>query len=370
MATYHLRVKTISRGQGQSAVAAAAYRSGEKLTDEATGRIRDYADRAGRVQFAGIFVPFGAPAWARDRATLWNAVERVERRRDATLAREIELSLPHELTDRQRLQLVRDFVREHLVRRGLAVDVAIHAPEQGGDPRNFHAHLLIAERQLGPRGFAAVKDRGLQRKATLHGWRAGWAKLCNRYLAAHGHAARVDHRSFRARCVTGREPTRSLGPVAAAMQRRGVVTPRGARLAAVQARNALRQAWREVGTVGRPAAVPLPREAAATGHRSAGIGKGNRPAPLSGVVVARMPAALASLAVAESERFVREAAGEVCRRAETDEQGRDLLPARVSSFGSGEEAEPCSYEAEVQWIVRRYARQIDGIRAFPDQSVS
>src|ERR1700683_4254968 len=105
MAIYHLSPKAVSRGKGQSAVAKAAYNSRDSIRDERTGEMKNYARRAGLV-FSGMFVPKDAPEWAKDRAALWNAVERKEddskRRASAQLAREITVALPHELTDKQR----------------------------------------------------------------------------------------------------------------------------------------------------------------------------------------------------------------------------------------------------------------------------
>jgi ATP-dependent exoDNAse (exonuclease V) alpha subunit len=222
MATYHFAVKVIGRSRGQSAIAAAAYRSGEPLIDRATGKTKHYRARSERIKFTGIFAPKDAPAWARDRATLWNEAELAERRKDSTLAREIEISLPHELTDEQRLWLVTDFVRETFSRRGLVADVAIHAPEPGADPRNHHVHILITERTIGADGFAAKKDRAFYAKGVLHDWRAKWATMCNRALERHGHAVRVDHRSLAAQGID-RIPTRARGHAATQRVRRGAV---------------------------------------------------------------------------------------------------------------------------------------------------
>ena len=151
----------ISRGKGQSAIAAAAYRSGDRLRDEQAGEQKFYKARAERIEFTGIMAPKDAPEWAQDRNALWNHAERAEKRKDAQLAREIEIALPHELTDEQREWLVKDFAREAFVRKGYAVDIAIHAPEETSDERNHHAHLMVTMRTLGADGFAAKKDRSM-----------------------------------------------------------------------------------------------------------------------------------------------------------------------------------------------------------------
>lgn len=237
VAIYHLRAKVISRGQGQSAVAAAAYRSAQTLTDYATGEKKVYSARASRVVFAGIFAPADAPAWVKDREQLWNAVERIEHRKNSAFARELELSLPHELNPVQRLWLVQDFAREEFVRRHLVVDVAIHLPDRGANVKNHHVHFLVVERQIGADGFSSHKDRTLQKRQNLRGWRERWASLANRHLARHGHAARIDHRSYAEQGVQ-QEPGIHLGHIASEIERRGGKSKRGDMVRAIKARNA------------------------------------------------------------------------------------------------------------------------------------
>jgi hypothetical protein len=229
MAIYRFSVSVVSRGAGQSVIAKAAYNSRDKIRDERTGELKDYS-RAGGVLFSGIFAPKDAPAWTRDRAQLWNAVERKEdastRRNQAQLARDIELALPHELTDQQRKLLVTDFVREQFVRNGMVADVNIHAPGGKGDDRNYHAHILVTMREIGPDGFGR-KVREWNSKEQLEHWREQWEKIQNRYLERHGHEARVDRRTLEAQGID-REPTTHRGPHVDAMQRKGMDTERGA----------------------------------------------------------------------------------------------------------------------------------------------
>lgn len=239
MAIYHLNAKIISRGKGQSAIAAAAYRSGERLRDEQTGEQKHYSGRAERIRFSDIMAPRDAPEWAHDRNQLWNQADRAEKRKDAQLAREIEISLPHELTDQQREWLVKDFAREAFVRKGYAVDIAIHAPDKDRDGRNHHAHLMVTMRTLGPEGFAAKKDRSQNSAEQLGQWRAQWAHLVNRHLQRHGHAARVDHRSLKEQGIE-REATIHLGYAAQEIDRRGGQSNRMEGLQAILARNEIR----------------------------------------------------------------------------------------------------------------------------------
>jgi hypothetical protein len=238
LAIYHFSAKTIGRSAGQSAVAAAAYRSAERLTDRATGEVKFYPARAGRVVFEGLFAPKGAPAWARNREALWNQVESVENRRNSTFAREYEISLPAELSHVQQIWLVQDFVKSAFVRRGLVADVCIHMPDRGADDRNVHSHIMVAERQIDQNGFAKKKDRSLQKRELLHLLRKQWADLANQHLELHGYTARIDHRILAAQGID-RQPTTHLGYVAKEMERSGRKSRRGDRLRNVQANNAL-----------------------------------------------------------------------------------------------------------------------------------
>jgi ATP-dependent exoDNAse (exonuclease V) alpha subunit len=239
MAIFHLSAKIISRGKGQSAIAAAAYRSGERLRDEQADEQKFYQTRAERIVFTALMTPKDAPEWARDRNALWNHAERAEKRKDAQLAREFEMSLPHELTEQQREWLVKDFAREAFTRKGYAVDIAIHAPDKESDERNHHAHLMVTMRTLGADGFAAEKDRDLNSRAQLGAWREQWAHLANRHLERHGHEARIDHRSLKEQGID-REAGVHLGYAANEMAQRGAQSDRMDRLKGVIERNDIR----------------------------------------------------------------------------------------------------------------------------------
>jgi hypothetical protein len=238
MAIFHLTAKIISRGKGQSAIAAAAYRSGERLRDEQAGEQKFYQTRAERIEFTEIMAPKEAPEWAHDRNQLWNHAERAEKRKDAQLAREIEVSLPHELTAQQREWLVKDFAREAFVRKGCAVDIAIHAPDKESDQRNHHAHLMVTRRTLGADGFAPTKD-WKRNPQELAEWREQWANLVNRHLERHGHEARIDHRSLKEQGID-REAGVHLGYAANEMAQRGAQSDRMDKLKGVIERNDIR----------------------------------------------------------------------------------------------------------------------------------
>ena len=195
MAIYHLHSKMVSRADGRSVVAAAAYRSGELLYDQHVGKTFDYARKAG-VEYSEILAPPEAPAWVHDRERLWNTVEQVERRKDAQLAREIEIALPVELSRDQQIGLLRNFVRDTFVSRGMVADVALHLDNSD----NPHAHILLTTRGVTPEGFGA-KRRDWNDRAELIEWRAGWAGAANEHLARAGLDIRIDHRTLEAQGI-------------------------------------------------------------------------------------------------------------------------------------------------------------------------
>ena len=228
MADFRLSADIIRRSKGRSVVAAAAYRAGDRLLDERTGSVKDYTYRAD-VLYSEILTPKNAPAWMQDRHDLWNEIERSEdrstRRGEAQLARDIELSLPHELTHEQHVELVREFVQVYFVDQGMVADVAIHAPPRRGDGRNHHAHILLSMRDIEEDGFGK-KNRGWNRKDQLQEWRERWDELQNRALEKYGFDDRVDHRSLADQGID-REPTMHLGPATQAIEDKGIATDRG-----------------------------------------------------------------------------------------------------------------------------------------------
>lgn len=185
----------VKRSAGQSAIAAAAYRAGQRLADQANGVVHDYSNRRG-VAHSEILLPDGAAPWMADRHLLWNHAEGIEKRSDAQLAREINMALPMELNHNQRVQLVRDYVRKEFVSRGMVADVAWHDPvaEKGDDPRNFHAHILLTMRQAGPHGLHRVKTREWNSDELLRHWRESFARHQNEALERAGKRERVDAR--------------------------------------------------------------------------------------------------------------------------------------------------------------------------------
>ena len=200
MAIYHLRATMISRSQGRSATAASAYRVAERIVDRRTGLVFDYAARGG-VDHTEILAPDHAPDWVRNRSELWNRVEESETRKNSQVAREVRVALPDALTHAQRVELVRDFVRDQFVDRGMVADIALHAPGRAGDERNHHAHILLTTRELDaegsvPRGGFTTKNRDWNKVEVLEGWREAWARDSNAALERAGLEDRVDHRTL------------------------------------------------------------------------------------------------------------------------------------------------------------------------------
>ncbi|TRL37601.1 hypothetical protein FM996_02250 [Methylosinus sporium] len=238
MASYHFAAQIIGRSKGRSAVAAAAYRAGEKLTHSRgadRSQVFDFAKRRGVVH-TEILLPEGVPKWLGDRQKLWSHVEKIEKRRDAQLAREINLALPAELDHQDRVALLREFVRAQFVSRGMIADVAVHEPvhQHGDDPRNHHAHIMLPLRMAAGNGLRRVKTRAWNSDSLLLEWRKEWAAHQNRWLKFRGWDVRVDHRTLQEQMTAAMErgdraaaasldrlPEIHVGPRARAIVRNG-----------------------------------------------------------------------------------------------------------------------------------------------------
>lgn len=246
MAIYHFSVKNISRAQGRSAVACAAYRSGEKLIDERQGKEQDYTKKTG-VELTRIYAPIGTKAELLERGQLWNAVEKTERRKDANLAREFEIALPQELNKAEREKLVDELCNKIVERHNVIVDAAIHAPhtDSGSDERNYHAHIMFTGRQidLETGDFAAKKNRDFNKEnssETVQKWREDFADMTNAHLMRAGHLfSSVDHRSYAAQGLD-KEATAHEGSAVTKLRRLGIDTEISLSNDAIKQRNAER----------------------------------------------------------------------------------------------------------------------------------
>ena len=232
MAIYHCSMKPIGRSGNRSAVASAAYRSAERMTNERDGITHDFRAKKG-VAHTEIVLPEGVVAlWALERSALWNAAEKAENRKDARVAREFEVALPYELTADQRISLTREFAQDLANRHGAAVDFAVHQPHFASDVRNHHAHVMMTTRRVTGEGLADKTYIERENKWLLSNdlptsqmqlcdIRQSWEQMSNRHLAMAGLDIRIDHRSHAER---GLEiaPTEHVGVHATQMERRGL----------------------------------------------------------------------------------------------------------------------------------------------------
>ena len=248
MAIYHLSIKIISRGKGKSAVAAASYRSGEKIKNEYDGIVHDFT-RKGGIAHTEILLPQNAPQEFSDRGTLWNSVEKIEKSKNSQLAREIEIALLKELNREKQIELVREYVKENFVKVGMCADIALHDKNDG----NPHAHILLTMRPLNEDKTWGAKskkeyilDENGEKVKLKNGnyktrkintvdwneqdkaeeWRKTWADITNKYLEENSIQEKVDHRSYQRQGIE-EIPTIHLGVSASQMEKKGIATDRG-----------------------------------------------------------------------------------------------------------------------------------------------
>ena len=253
IALYHFCVKQIKRSAGQSAIAAAAYRAGERLYSDYYGEYSDYT-RKGGVIYSEIILPPHAPPEYQDRATLWNAVEHIERHKKAQLAYSFDIALQNELTMEENIELAREFVQRCFVEKGMVADLAIHQPDKGdGGIPNPHFHVLTTMRPINPDGtwgqkqkreylvdengdpvldsngkpkFNAVATTDWHCPETLEAWRKAWCDMVNEAFEQNRIIERIDHRSYE-RQGLDLIPTIHEGPTVRQMEAKGIKTDKG-----------------------------------------------------------------------------------------------------------------------------------------------
>lgn len=223
-------VQVITRSQGQSAVAAAAYRTGSKLTDLRLGVTHNYTEKS-HVAWSMTLAPESAPSWVWNREQLWNQVEAAEHRKDSQVAREFLVALPKELTLEQNVDLLMGFSAEQFVGRGMIADIGLHNP-----PGNPHAHILLTMRELQGDGFG-TKNREWNLKPILYEMRQAWERHCNAALETSGSLQRVDCRSLEAQGID-RIPQIHLGSHAAKCLTEGKEHPKLERYFEIERLNA------------------------------------------------------------------------------------------------------------------------------------
>ena len=218
---YHYSAQVISRADGRSAVAAAAYRATEKLVDMRTGETHDFSKKE-QATFSQIMMPENAPARFQNRAVLWNEVEANEKRKDSQLAREFNIALPNEMSDSQQVDLMREFVQLAFVEKGMIADINLHS--NVGNP---HFHAMVTMRSVSAEGFGQ-KNRDWNKKELLLEWRKLWADVGNAHLVSAGHEARLDHRTLEAQGIIEREPQIHHGGHAVRIERNDAIIERNA----------------------------------------------------------------------------------------------------------------------------------------------
>src|SRR5699024_5047778 len=241
MAIYHMSMGNISRGKGQSAIASAAYRSGDKLYSERYNKTSFYPRDVKPISY--ILKPDHAPDWSLNRERLWNEVEKIETSSRARLAKEFTIALPIELNYEEQNNLVKEYVQENFVNEGMVADVAIHRDNKD----NPHAHVMLTNRPFlenGEWGLKAKKEYILDENGnkikyksgepksrkinmtnwndsnTLKVWRKNWADTTNKYLENSGFSERITEKSYEELGID-KKPTIHEGHVARSMEKNG-----------------------------------------------------------------------------------------------------------------------------------------------------
>ena len=252
MALYHFSIDQVRRSAGQSAIAAAAYRAGERLYSDYYGEISDYTKKGG-VICSEIFLPPNAPKKFLDRATLWNAVEQTEKHPQAQLSYSFDVALQNEFSLEKNIALAREFVQRQFVAKGMIADLAVHVPDKEGGIPNPHFHVMTTMRPLNADGsfgakqrreyvldengdrvrdengnyvFNAVHTTDWHEPETLVAWREAWCNLVNAKFEEKGLDCRIDHRSY-VRQGIDLIPTVHEGPTVRQMEAKGIRTDKG-----------------------------------------------------------------------------------------------------------------------------------------------
>lgn len=238
MAIYHCSTKPISRAKGRSATASSAYRSGSKIHDNRTGEIHDYTKKQG-VAHTQIITPKSIDSESISREELWNMAEKAENRKDARVAREFVIALPHELDEEKREKVAKEFTQYLADRYNVVADLAIHEPDKNGNNKNHHAHILITTREIkideeskslmlsdkSKLELSNNKRKTLKLGTTqseIKAIREKWADIANEELKRSGIKERIDHRSYKDQNID-LIPTKHEGPIVTEARRNGKV---------------------------------------------------------------------------------------------------------------------------------------------------
>jgi hypothetical protein len=253
---YHLNARIVSRAKGLSMVAKAAYNSRTAITEERTGQRKDYSRKKDKPIESLVYV--NDPD-LREAGKLWNFYDAYEKNPNAQLGFSIVGSLPWQLTDKQRGNIVKDFMRETYLRSGAAAQADIHGPDRKGDDRNFHVHILASMREVTKDGLGERVFKWEDRHKNLDDWRRKWAERCARELEKAGFKVEAERWRYghlpqeqqRQKALErgdlewaeekAKEASKHVGPKATAMERNGKPTDRGDLNRAVHRRNGLKR---------------------------------------------------------------------------------------------------------------------------------
>ena len=265
----HFDISVVQRSEGQSAVAAAAYQSGEKLYSQYDKETKSYDAKEG-ITHTEIMLPPNAPREYADRNTLWNAVEKIENQWNSQLARRFHLIIPREIPPDQYVKLVKEYCDEFFVSKGMIADIAVHDPDPPG--HNPHAHVLVTMRAMDEHGkwlpkarkvydldengerirlpsgnWKSHKENTVDWNERKYGmvWRMGWQDIQNKYLEANNRPERVDLRSYEAQGID-QIPTVHMGPAVTAMERRGIQTDIGNLNREIRKTNSIMQSIKKI----------------------------------------------------------------------------------------------------------------------------
>ena len=294
MSLFHFHVTQIKRSSGQSAVACAAYRAGEKLRSEYYGEVSDYTRKGGVVE-SGIMLPEYVPQNLSDRETLWNEVEKIEKGKKAQLAYSFDFALQNEFTMEENISLAKKFIREQFVERGMIADFAIHSPETNGIA-NPHVHVMCPIRPIDENGkwgnkqkrfyeldqngnratdhngnyiFSAVPTTDWGKPETLEHWRLEWARMCNEKFEEKQLAERIDYRSYERQGID-KIPTVHEGVAVRQMESKGIKTDKGDKNRLIKSTNALLAEIKEKIKIFKRSNIRL-----SLSHHNCGIRKGS-----------------------------------------------------------------------------------------------
>lgn len=260
MEVVSLHIDTISRRNGRSAIQMAAYCARDRFHSDYTGKCYDYTDRQDLI-YHEVMLPDSAPGTFQYSEVLWNSVEKIEKSKNARLARTITIALPKELSHDSHIQMIRQYAKKFFVQRGMCADVSIHDKGDG----NPHAHVLLTTRSLdcdgkwmckqrrnylldknGNRIYDPVTQRYKLGKSIktndwddlerIEEWRKEWAEICRLWFKRCGMSKEITHISY-ARQGIDREPTIHLGAKVKVLEERGLVTDRGKKNHEIVTRN-------------------------------------------------------------------------------------------------------------------------------------